>query len=75
MISAAVEPHVEHFTPDNRASVTTDFSTTAKAPGADSRHNPNKRKVLFVTWSRPAAWATFPLPCREQCAICMTYAC
>ncbi|MEG1078661.1 MAG: glycogen/starch synthase, partial [Pseudomonas sp.] len=49
MISAAVEPHVEHFTPDNRASVTTDFSTTAKAPGADSRHNPNKRKVLFVT--------------------------
>ena len=50
MISAAVEPHVDTFTSDNRESVTPDFATTGKAPGAQRRqHNPNKRKILFVT--------------------------
>ncbi|NQD56010.1 starch synthase, partial [Pseudomonas sp. CM25] len=49
MISAAVEPHVDTFTSDNREPVTPDFATTGMAPGAQRQHNPNKRKVLFVT--------------------------
>lgn len=49
MISAAVEPHVDAFKPDNREPLTPDFATTGKAPGAQRQHNPNKRKILFVT--------------------------
>lgn len=45
MISAAVEPHVDSFSPDNREPLTPDFAATGKAP----QHNPNKRKILFVT--------------------------
>ena len=49
MISAAVEPHVDSFNPDNREPLTPDFATTGKAPGAQRQHNRNKRKILFVT--------------------------
>lgn len=50
MISAAVEPHAEHFNPDTSAQVrAAQIVTTAKAPALDTRRNPNKRKVLFVT--------------------------
>ena len=49
MISAAVEPHVESFKPDNREPLTPDFAKTGTAPGAQRQHNPNKRKILFVT--------------------------
>ncbi|WP_438279750.1 glycogen synthase GlgA [Pseudomonas alabamensis] len=49
MISAAVEPNVITFTQDPHEVPRKDIVTTAKAPGAQRQHNPNKRKVLFVT--------------------------
>ena len=49
MISAAVEPHVESFNSDNREPLPSALAPTVKAPGAQRQHNPNKRKILFVT--------------------------
>ncbi|PWB30537.1 glycogen synthase GlgA [Pseudomonas sp. SDI] len=50
MISAAVEPHVEQFRTETSTALSqADLATTAKAPASEARHNPHKRKVLFVT--------------------------
>jgi starch synthase len=49
MISAAVEPHVDAFKSDSREPLPPSLAPTVKAPGAQRQHNPNKRKVLFVT--------------------------
>ncbi|MDR0281257.1 MAG: glycogen synthase GlgA [Paucimonas sp.] len=49
MISAAVEPHIEHFNPDNSAPVGSDIVGTGLGFVGDNRQNRHKRKVLFVT--------------------------
>lgn len=49
MISAAVEPHTEHFNPDTSAPVGSDIVATSRGYAADARQNRHKRKVLFVT--------------------------
>ena len=80
MISAAVEPHVDSFNPDNREPLTPDFATTGKAPGAQRQHNRNKRKILFVTseiaaLGKPVAWETCPPPCPAPWRTCMMCGC
>lgn len=80
MISAAVEPHVDSFKPDNREPLTPDFATTGKAPGAQRQQNPNMRKILFVTSEiadlvKTGAWVTCPPPCPVPWRTCTMYGC